>query len=128
MNVNSSSNRGVVLFVPYKKGETVAERKNRHHLTCGGLVEITRRRLSELSVICHAMWCGLMKRRITCFISTRVHLRSHRTTICARLSGDTIKASAHVVPDWPYPLRTRSDFRRQVHQRGKCEHRNPHWQ
>ena len=94
----------------------------------GGHARTTKRRLSELSEICHAMWFGLTKRRITCFISTRVHLRSLRTTICARLSSATIKGTARVVPDWPYPLRTRSDFRRQVHQRGKCEHRNPHWQ
>lgn len=73
----------------------------------GGRSVITRLLLRRLSGICHAKWSGLMSRRITCCISIRVHLASHRTTICARLSGDTIKASAHVPHSWPYPLRNR---------------------
>lgn len=76
-------------------------------ITAGGLVETTKRLLSVLSERCRVMWYGLMKRRITCFISTRVHLRNHRMRICALLSGDTTRGSAHVPHSWPYPLRSR---------------------
>lgn len=85
----------------------------------GGLARITRRQLNALSELCHAMWFGLMRKRITFFISTRVHLRSHRTTICALLSGGTIKDSAHVmgdfVPSSPYPMRGRRGRHTSLH-------------
>jgi hypothetical protein len=80
----------------------------------GGLAKITRRRLSALSDACRATWFGLMRQHISSFISTHVHQRSHRTTICARPSGDTSKECAHVPLDWPYPLDSRKRRQRRV--------------
>lgn len=73
----------------------------------GGLAEVIERQLKRLSEQCLARWYGLMRHRIIFFISIRTHLRSHRTRICAKLSGDISKDIAHVPLEWPYPLRNR---------------------
>ena len=83
-------------------------RENRHHLwRVGGPRKTTALLLKSAIEICLATLYGSTRSLTRFFTSTLHRPESRHTTKCVQPSGGITKDSAHVAPDWPYPLRNR---------------------
>ena len=92
--------------------------KSKTATIAGGLDVITGLQWKEFFARCLATLFGLISKLISCCISILGHLSSRQLMIWPPPSGVTIRGSAHVDRDWPYPLRRPGHRNRQVHQEG----------